>query len=77
MGCNELGTEAHVTESQVIAFGFDDKLLCNTVGLFVLLARALIISYGDWREMHYHAGGDLQGELRAIMIRSYEFVRRV
>lgn len=76
-GYNELGTEVHVTESQMIAFGFDDKLLCNTVQLFVLLVRALIISYEDWREMHYHVGGDLQGKLRAIMIHSFKFVRRV
>lgn len=76
-GSNALGTEVNVTESQMIAFGFDDKLLCNTVRLFVLLVRALIIFYGDWREMQYHAGGDLEGKLRALMTHSYEFERSV
>lgn len=42
LGYNELGTEVHVTESQVIAFGFDEKLLSSTVRLFVLLVRALM-----------------------------------
>lgn len=42
LGYNELGTEVHVTESQVIAFGVNDKLLCCTVRLFVLLVRSLM-----------------------------------